>query len=286
MQLSVILVNYNYSRYVGQAAEAILRQDYPNVELMIIDDASTDDSVDKIFQVLQKYKNKDIQFLRHKKNQGMHFSFNEAISLLSGDCIYMAASDDLIIPGFFDKAMSAFKKYPEIGLCSSKLIFFKDREEPLTRKKTTSQKVQIYNPAECIKLFRDHNFWLAGTATIYNMNLVRTYGGTKTELHHLCDWYLHHQIALNYPICFITEELAAMRQHGSSLSAIANRSQKTREKTFQVLLDLLKKDASVNKWKKSHLLYILGKPFGKFLLKNPKYWHFLPHLIKKKLKKV
>lgn len=97
-RISVVLGNYNYGHWVERALLSILEQDYPNLELLVIDDGSTDDSV----RVLEKYK-KSFQYWNPRDNQG-HFSWiKEASDRATGDLFNWLCSDD-----FFEK--DAFRK--------------------------------------------------------------------------------------------------------------------------------------------------------------------------------
>jgi glycosyltransferase involved in cell wall biosynthesis len=91
--ISVIICNYNYGRYIAQAIESALAQTYPNIELIIIDDGSTDNSR----QVIDKYvkKNPEIRFIK-QTNHGLAFSRNIGLDAARGDYIVFLDSDDIL----------------------------------------------------------------------------------------------------------------------------------------------------------------------------------------------
>lgn len=90
---SVIMPSYNHERYIGDAIESVLNQSYGDLELIIIDDASDDDSV----TIIKKYQSEDsrIRAYFHSQNLGIARTMNEAISKASGDYIALTASDDV-----------------------------------------------------------------------------------------------------------------------------------------------------------------------------------------------
>lgn len=94
--VSVICLCYNQARFVKEAIESVLNQTYPAVELIIVDDASTDNSV----KVIQDFiaKKPGIQFLQLPENLGNCKAFNRALPLAKGKFIIDLAADDVLIP--------------------------------------------------------------------------------------------------------------------------------------------------------------------------------------------
>lgn len=88
--VSVILTNYNHSKYVAEAIESVLMQSFKNFELLIIDDVSSDNSC----QVIQNYKDKRIKFIKNKTNLGQCRTTNLGISLAQGKYVTHICSDD------------------------------------------------------------------------------------------------------------------------------------------------------------------------------------------------
>jgi Glycosyltransferases involved in cell wall biogenesis len=105
--VSVIICNYNYGQYIGEAIESVMSQTYSNIELVIIDDGSTDNSR----KVINLYttSNPAIKY-RKQQNQGIVFARNLGIELASGDYIVFLDSDDKFpnnyIKTLFDVAIS------------------------------------------------------------------------------------------------------------------------------------------------------------------------------------
>ena len=88
--VSVIIPVYNSSKYLRECIDSVLKQTYKNLEIIIIDDRSTDDSVD----IINSYKDKRIKFIKLKKNSGVSVCRNKGIDLATGDYITFIDSDD------------------------------------------------------------------------------------------------------------------------------------------------------------------------------------------------
>src|SRR5687768_6348127 len=91
--VSVIIPCYNHERFVDLAIESILNQTYRNLEIIIVDDCSTDESLKKI----EAFANRDprIKVIRHVVNKGLSRSRNDALKITSGEFIAFCASDDI-----------------------------------------------------------------------------------------------------------------------------------------------------------------------------------------------
>jgi len=95
--VSVIMPNYNYAKYIGKSIESVLNQSYKNIQLIVIDDCSTDNSVN----IIKAYKEKDdrILLLQNTANSGVIFSRNQGIEHAKGEYIMMLDPDDYLQPG-------------------------------------------------------------------------------------------------------------------------------------------------------------------------------------------
>lgn len=118
-KISVIVPNYNYADYIEQRLESIFKQSYPIYELIILDDSSTDNSVD----VIQKYLYRQefpAKLIVNKANSGSVFKqWEKGAELATGDLIWMAEADDLATPDFLKKLADLFIKEQELVLAYS-----------------------------------------------------------------------------------------------------------------------------------------------------------------------
>lgn len=113
-KVSIIIPCYNQEKYISDAIDSALNQTYKNVEIVIINDASTDNSRQIISEFAQKYKN--IIFLNNEKNKGVVYSRNTAIEASSGSYILPLDGDDKIEPTYIEKAIKILKNNSNIGM--------------------------------------------------------------------------------------------------------------------------------------------------------------------------
>ncbi len=95
--VSVLMPAYNHAPYVRAAVESVLGQTYGNLELIAIDDASSDAT----WTVLQSFDDGRLRLHRHDTNQGAHATLNEALKLAKGEFIAIINSDDIFHPERF-----------------------------------------------------------------------------------------------------------------------------------------------------------------------------------------
>ncbi|HUI19830.1 MAG TPA: glycosyltransferase family A protein [Methylocella sp.] len=98
--VSVIIVNYNYGRYLKQAADSVFEQTYPNVECIIVDNASTDESGDVLLAISKQYPSTII--LRRTENGGQSTATIEGFEASSGEYVVFVDADDVLLPSFVE----------------------------------------------------------------------------------------------------------------------------------------------------------------------------------------
>jgi glycosyltransferase involved in cell wall biosynthesis len=232
MSLSVVLPNYNHAKYLPAALEAILSQQYLPREIIILDDASTDNSL----EILNSFKNKCslIRIIKNEHNLGAVCSANRLLECATGEYIYFGAADDLILPGLFEKSMRMLADYPEAGLCSSlaRLIDESGHDIELYQSRIVSRQTRFIPIEECRSILEKHGGWFVGSTTIFKKKALIEAGGFNPDFGPFVDGFTQQVIALRDGVCFIPEPLACWRILSSGYS------QKTRlniEQNFQFL---------------------------------------------------
>ncbi len=104
--VSVVISLYNYKKYIGDCITSILKQDYPNVEIMVVDDASTDGS----YKIAKKYRSDNVRVIRFEKNRGYSAAKNEGIINSKGEYIVMLDADDMLTKKSISIRMDALVK--------------------------------------------------------------------------------------------------------------------------------------------------------------------------------
>ncbi len=109
--VTVICLSYNHSHYLVEAVESVVNQTHKNVQIILSDDGSTDNSVEKIKDLKNKYP--FIELLLWTQNLGYCKAFNEALKLAKGDFIIDFATDDVLLPDRIAKGVEMFQRAGE-----------------------------------------------------------------------------------------------------------------------------------------------------------------------------
>jgi len=216
--LSVFMPNYNHGQYIGQAIEAIVSQSRPPEEYIIVDDGSTDNSVEIIESFAAKYP--VIKFFRNPQNLGFHKSAQNACAMAKGDYIYGGAADDYVLPGFFEKAIAMAEKHPQAGFIAGKWAHVSQEGKELKISEVVEWQEAAFVPPNVflreylMKYAPMHTFSLG---TIYKKSCLMEIDGFREELGFYCDTFALRAIGLKYGLCYIPEKFACWRVMPESL---------------------------------------------------------------------
>jgi glycosyltransferase involved in cell wall biosynthesis len=210
--LSVVMGNYNHAHYLVESIPAILNQSFRPKEFIIIDDGSTDNSV----EIIEGFAKKDpvVRFYKNDKNLGNAATYIKAYELITGDYLNIAAADDLVLPGLFEKTMAMLAKYPNAGVCSAitRMISENGDELKAAPEPPYVSKTPCYlSPEKVLKYFMKGEGWCVGNTAIWRQSAIIESGGFPWEAGLYIDEFLAALISLNHGACFIPERLALHR---------------------------------------------------------------------------
>lgn len=132
MKVTVAINNYNYSDFLIECMDSVINQTYKNIEIIFIDDGSTDNSI----EILNKNYS-DIENLKiiKKKNGGQLSTFNEAIKYATGEIIFFLDSDDLYKANYIEEIVEIYRKNKDIDFvyCAIEKFFPNERKETVQK---------------------------------------------------------------------------------------------------------------------------------------------------------
>jgi glycosyltransferase involved in cell wall biosynthesis len=207
--VSVVIPNYNYGEYLPETIESVLGQNYPNIELIVVDDESSDDSV----KILKSYGN-DLTLIQ-QKNAGVSAARNLGLRFVSGEYVCFLDSDDSWEPDKVSLQMSKFIHnevgvvYSSVNLCDAML-----------------SKIGVW-PA----IYRGdirHLYFRFPTRAIVPLccsnamirtHVIRSVGEFDTDLNTSADWDFFRRVSEITQVEFIDAPLVNYRQHSRSMSS-------------------------------------------------------------------
>ena len=136
MNISVVIPNYNYGKYLGECVESVLKQTVAPAEILIIDDCSTDNSE----KVLSEYDDHDsIKIIRNEENLGIVKNFNKAVSCTKGDYVVFVGADNRIKNDFVEKYHFYADQNPGADILYSDILLFGERANLLAMQVNAKQ---------------------------------------------------------------------------------------------------------------------------------------------------
>lgn len=211
---SAIVPNYNDGEKICQSLASLAAQKFPLYEIIIVDDASTDNSVETINALIADIPN--AKLLRHEKNQGVVGALNSGINAASGDYIFFCSANDEYYPNMVLWCDELLEQYPQAGIVSGNVAAWDEQAGCFTydMKLPLPQKTAYYTPAELAEFNRGAAVHFNGGANAIRLDLVRKYGGLLPELRWHCDWYVYLMIAFETGFAYMPENFSMCRLEG------------------------------------------------------------------------
>ena len=214
--LSVVMCNYNHGHYIQEALQAILSQSFSPLEVIVIDDGSTDNSVQVIESIARK--NPTVKFYRNVENKGVWHSSNKGAKIATGEYIYFCAADDRVCPGFFEKSVKILNQNPQAGLSSALLkIIGKDGNDEMWAKTPVISSTECFLPPDQVsRTLLKHGFWFTGHTVIFRRDYIfkdQDADVWDPELYQFADHIVTMIVATKHGACFIPEILATWRSY-------------------------------------------------------------------------
>jgi alpha-1,3-rhamnosyltransferase len=206
--VSIIIPSYNHKAYINQAVESVIQQTYQNIELIVIDDGSTDGSNELLKELAAVYNFKYI----HRPNKGLIPTLNEALSLISGEYFAMLGSDDYYAANKTELQVDFFRENTETALCYGGVTYI-NADGQIKKKGKTKH----YRSGLVFNAILKTNFIPLPTVML-RTDAVKEAGGFD-ERFFLEDYPLWLKITKRYPIGYIKENLTFYRLHNSNVSS-------------------------------------------------------------------
>lgn len=206
LKISVITPSYNQGQFLEETLLSVINQNYSNLEYIVIDGGSTDNSV----EIIKKYE-KNITYWKTEKDNGQTHAINKGFELATGDIIAWLNSDDVYCEGALNAVSEYFEYHPECQWLAGNILLMEANGQVYIRKYPNSSR------------------WLEKQAmfSIYQPNvflrssILFTIGYLKEDFHMTMDFEWFCRIAQRYPIHIINKDLAKFRYHFDSKSSSA-----------------------------------------------------------------
>lgn len=229
--VSVIVPCYNHEIYIEQCILSIVNQTYTNIQLIVIDDGSKDNS----FDIISGLENKYNFFAEKQQNRGLSKTINRALKqYVEGKYVIIIASDDYMASDRIEKQVKYFEENQQLGFVFGKAHIIDDKGLDLG----VIPRVKV---PECSFNTLLLNCYVPALTAMINSKVFETVG-FYDEDSYIEDWDMWLRISDKFPFEFVDEYVAYYRLHGTNISS-------NYDKMFAAKKNI------VNKWQK-HPLYL------------------------------
>lgn len=235
--LSVIMPNYNHGSYISDALTAIFDQSFQPSEIIVVDDGSSDDSASIVESLISLHTN--LRLIKLGINKGVVAAVNRGLEEVSGDYVYMPASNDRVESGFFARAMGLLMRYPEAALCCTDFITFDDRESLYY----LGVEEKFLSP-QCVRdvLAKNEELRAGGANSIIRRTALRDAGFLLPGLRWHSDTFAVLVASVRHGMCYLPGAHINIRVDNKSFSRIGRRNSSEQKAVMTYALLLLESE--------------------------------------------
>ena len=222
--VSVIVPNYNHSKFLEKRIDSILNQTYQDFELILLDDKSTDNSVDILRRYAQNPKVTAIEI--NEENSGSTFKqWEKGINMAQGKYIWLAESDDYADTTFLQCLVAAAEADPQVVICQAGANMIDQNDKPYAVKpydrwdeKNLGQTIYYDGKKFDHKYMRITNVLYNASGIIFRRDAVNPFPDFVKQYRCCGDWLFWYHLAQKGKVAIVHKKLNYFRRHGDNVS--------------------------------------------------------------------
>lgn len=230
-RVEVVIPCYNYGRFLQKAATSVLQQSGVDVRIVIVDDASSDDTPAVCAALAADNR---VSILRHDENRGHIVTYNEGIDRATSDYLLILSADDYLAKGALARAVRIFNADEKIGLVYGSFARFNPADKypfrmtspwgdsppqqsfALEALEHGSESASVLDPAQLICALAEANHISTATAVV-RTSVQKQIGHYRVDLPHSADLEMWLRFALESRVAYVDHLQAIFRYHGANM---------------------------------------------------------------------
>jgi glycosyltransferase involved in cell wall biosynthesis len=225
-RVSIVVPTYNFANFIGQTIESVLDQSLEDFELLVFDNASTDNTR----EVLGQFDDPRVQYTCNEQNLGMYPSVTRAFGVARGEYLVIVGADDILERDFLERAVERLDREPQLSMVHGSAIWIDEQGVPFGAL-TPGWQATTAGEAAITDMFR-YGFCL--TTMVVRARLAKSLMPFNREWEDLADaWYFMNLCFLG-DIGFFEEPLVRYRVHQRSLTVTQSRTGEFFEKQLRL----------------------------------------------------
>lgn len=229
--VSVVIPNYNYARYLPERIASVLRQTFTDYELILLDDASTDDSLD-VMRACTEACDHEVRIVPSETNSGSPFvQWMKGIRLARGKYVWIAEADDLAEPTLLETCVSLLEGCAGASICyvGSKLIDENGQQIRKDPNRWGWRRRKAYarhdGRAYAARNLYWKNYIINASAVVFRQSYALSLADSEFQsLRYSGDWLFWFEMALQGDVIEVYQVLNAFRQHRAKVTMTAERT--------------------------------------------------------------
>jgi len=284
--ISVLIPSYNHQNYIRETVESIRNQPYQNIEIVIVDDCSTDSSC-KVLEHLSGEPGVPIRLYLNEQNRGVVATINSALKRAQGDLVVLFASDDLFCANRFEAQLGLFSENPDLKIVYANGRVLKDGEKGRQLHDARVWELLRKTPDEIRRyLYTNASPLFLQTALIKRSLLLSIGGFDETAL--ADDWLLNAKffssMRSNREYAYVDQDVVLYRHHDANIHRDFARQSRLKlefierftprqlkSKGFSNIHYDLARLALKNNLKKTALKHFIASQYAQFSMKRMKF---------------
>lgn len=205
--VTVFMAVYNGEKYIKEAIESVLAQNYTDFELLIINDGSTD----KTLEIIAKFNDPRIRLLHNDGNQGLTYTRNHGVREAKGEYFAILDSDDIAMPNRLKIQVDYMKANPNVAICGGQAVLIDGDSKEM-------RPYRVQSGDSLSHWLVLHNVFINSTLMIKTA-VMREMGGYR-EMAPAEDYDLSFRIGLKYRVANLSDKFVLYREHDNNISRV------------------------------------------------------------------
>jgi glycosyltransferase involved in cell wall biosynthesis len=213
--VDVAIPCYQHGRYLRDCVESVLSQGIDDVRVLVIDNASTDDSVAIARQLASE--DSRVEVVAHEKNLGPHASFNEGVDRASADYFMVLCADDLLTPQSLQRAVAVMEEHPEVSFAYGTDVHWHMQNPRPDMSGAGAAEWRIQSGTDFIReRCRNPERYIAAGMVLVRTSVQKAAGHYRPELPHTDDFEMLLRLACLGRVAFTPAVQGIKRMHGKN----------------------------------------------------------------------
>jgi glycosyltransferase involved in cell wall biosynthesis len=213
--VSFVVPCYNLAHVLGECISSILGQSYRELEILVLDDCSPDDTP----EVARSFQDPRVRHIRNDTNLGHLRNYNRGIGLASGKFVWLISADDrLRRPYILERYLRVMDANPQIGYACCPALSLINADEGYLEGALSSRDMIVPGKSFARRLLREGNVVVAASGMV-RRECYDTLGAFPLDLPYAGDWFLWCLFALHYDVAYFAEPMVNYRQHDLSMTS-------------------------------------------------------------------